>query len=362
MQTTNITLESPIEDLDLRFRTYGVLNRAGLKTVEDITRLSIKELQEIHGLGKVGFVDVLVCLDSLGFRCTDCPYEKYPSLRDIPNLHVRVTSNRMAPPKSITTQLYTCDACHYTFPADTLLDRCPDCGKETVTTIIKLNGRERLTSSPAVRPATEAEIASYERVKKEIEEEDRIAIETQQKEQDMLSRTARFITLLLQHNLTTHDHNMALILGYSFLTTPVEYTKNFIMSVLNPCEDLSGFGSVTLSSIVDRYYNYRKAFTSDMQTEKSSFGDMEFHELYSKTWPEGVYLTDAERLLPDVTTLNADTPALNFMKYFNDGEQVICLHTPNLGNVRKIPYKEIAENPSEAYRAFLRDWYNMLCE
>lgn len=80
--------------------------------------------------------------------------------------------------------LYTCDACHYTFPAEeynmflerSTVDRCPDCGKATVTAKITINGRERLTSSPAVRPAIEEEIASYERLKKEIEEEDRITL------------------------------------------------------------------------------------------------------------------------------------------------------------------------------------------
>ena len=42
---------------------------------------------------------------------------------------------------------YFCDACHYCFEYSTLPDRCPDCGKT------------QWHEKPAVRPATEKEIA-----------------------------------------------------------------------------------------------------------------------------------------------------------------------------------------------------------
>ena len=44
-------------------------------------------------------------------------------------------------------KLYTCNACRYTFPAESLPDRCPDCGKT------------QWHENPAVRPATKKEIA-----------------------------------------------------------------------------------------------------------------------------------------------------------------------------------------------------------
>mgnify|MGYP001861453745 FL=1 len=55
---------------------------------------------------------------------------------------------------------YFCDACHYCFTAEMLLDRCPDCGKQEV------HGR------PAVRAATEAEIINYRRIQMELKEEE----------------------------------------------------------------------------------------------------------------------------------------------------------------------------------------------
>ena len=29
----------------------------------------------------------------------------------------------------MSKEIYTCDACHYTFEAETGCDQCPDCGK-----------------------------------------------------------------------------------------------------------------------------------------------------------------------------------------------------------------------------------------
>ena len=55
---------------------------------------------------------------------------------------------------------YFCDACHYCFTAEMLLDRCPDCGNQEV------HGR------PAVRAAKEAEIIDYRRIQMELNEEE----------------------------------------------------------------------------------------------------------------------------------------------------------------------------------------------
>lgn len=60
-----------------------------------------------------------------------------------------------------------CDACHYIFNAELVSHskyeipkRCPDCGKMVVHT--------ETGTTPAVRAATDAEIAEYERYQREI--------------------------------------------------------------------------------------------------------------------------------------------------------------------------------------------------
>lgn len=55
---------------------------------------------------------------------------------------------------------YFCDACHFCFEADALLDRCPDCGKQIHN------------EKPAVRAATAKEVAEYIKIKNELENED----------------------------------------------------------------------------------------------------------------------------------------------------------------------------------------------
>ena len=64
--------------------------------------------------------------------------------------------------------LYTCNACRYTFPAETLPDRCPDCGKATANVKVCIGGKNILRSVPAIRESTDTEAAEYERIKKEI--------------------------------------------------------------------------------------------------------------------------------------------------------------------------------------------------
>lgn len=48
-----------------------------------------------------------------------------------------------------------CDVCHYCFEAESLPDRCPDCGKTVYQ------------NRPAIRPATEKEVQDLLRTKDE---------------------------------------------------------------------------------------------------------------------------------------------------------------------------------------------------
>ena len=79
--------------------------------------------------------------------------------RSIQSLEMTTSKNRME--LSMTKYMYYCNACHYCFGADALPDRCPDCGKQIHN------------SSPAVRPATDQEIADYIRIQKEIKNDEK---------------------------------------------------------------------------------------------------------------------------------------------------------------------------------------------
>lgn len=62
---------------------------------------------------------------------------------------------------NVIETLYYCCVCHYIFPAAVLLERCPDCGKDV------------LDGDSAVRPANEKEIVEYQRIQRELAEENK---------------------------------------------------------------------------------------------------------------------------------------------------------------------------------------------
>ncbi|MCI5511374.1 MAG: hypothetical protein MR436_13335 [Eubacterium sp.] len=59
-----------------------------------------------------------------------------------------------------TISYYFCDACHFCFKASIFPGRCPDCGKRMIGIL------------PAVRMATNREIADYIRIREELDAED----------------------------------------------------------------------------------------------------------------------------------------------------------------------------------------------
>ena len=58
---------TPIDDLDLRVRTYNCLKHAGVNTVEDLVNMTWEEFIRIRNLGKKSAEEVLFKLEQLGF-------------------------------------------------------------------------------------------------------------------------------------------------------------------------------------------------------------------------------------------------------------------------------------------------------
>ena len=47
----------------------------------------------------------------------------------------------------MSKKIYTCDACHYTFEAETGCDQCPDCGKKRVRPCRQSKNRRNIWSA-----------------------------------------------------------------------------------------------------------------------------------------------------------------------------------------------------------------------
>lgn len=64
--TQQRVLEMTIEDLDLSVRSYNCLKRAGIHTVEDLTKKSSDEMLKVRNLGKKSLDEVIKKLEDLG--------------------------------------------------------------------------------------------------------------------------------------------------------------------------------------------------------------------------------------------------------------------------------------------------------
>ena len=64
-------LEMTIEDMDLSVRSYNCLKRAGISTVEDLTKKSESDLAKVKNLGKRSLDEVAAKLESFGLSLRD---------------------------------------------------------------------------------------------------------------------------------------------------------------------------------------------------------------------------------------------------------------------------------------------------
>ena len=56
-----------IEDMDLSVRSFNCLKRAGINTVEDLTRRSKDDMLKVRNLGLKSLEEVIQKLESFGF-------------------------------------------------------------------------------------------------------------------------------------------------------------------------------------------------------------------------------------------------------------------------------------------------------
>ncbi len=57
-----------IEELDLSVRSYNCLKRAGIHTVEDLTRKTEEDMLKVRNLGKKSLEEVIKKIHDLGFE------------------------------------------------------------------------------------------------------------------------------------------------------------------------------------------------------------------------------------------------------------------------------------------------------
>ena len=69
--TKKKVLEMSIEDMDLSVRSYNCLKRAGIHTIEDLTKKSEDDMLKVRNLGRKSLDEVIAKLRSYGFDFKD---------------------------------------------------------------------------------------------------------------------------------------------------------------------------------------------------------------------------------------------------------------------------------------------------
>ena len=253
--------------------------------------------------------------------------------------------------------VYTCDACLYTFSAENFPERCPDCGKETVARRLSVDGRTIIRSYPAVRPATETEIVQYEAVQAEIAEEEAAA----NKSESRISDLKGMVEKLDQYQMTLDERNFALVLWFELHESPTEYLIPTLEQALRGDDS---------ARVVRFYQDMRRTFTSKIGDDRWA--------LQRAGLSEPFFISDSDWEADGEDSDEKDGsqsesgwyrpvrpkragPALQTLYRFRpDSDVFLPNKTPNLGNLRRIDLKKIAEEPSAEFLRFLADWRNSL--
>ena len=222
--------------------------------------------------------------------------------------------------KGEQTMICTCDACHYTFYADTLPFRCPDCGKEQIHRRVS----ERIIPSPAVRVATGEETAWFENVQRELSSENNLE--------------------RLSDGMTGDEYNWSLIMLFLHPMPKTRDARLALASYLSAIRQDS-------ERAFEMYPTIRRMFTQKINADRAALKEADIAEPV-------IMPAEKER----IEHWNAYGSALRVLYQFKpDTDAHPFLNAPpNLGNVRRIDLKKIAFEPTAAYLQFLLDWENSL--
>ena len=268
--------------------------------------------------------------------------------------------------------LFTCDNCHYTFEADFIPTSCPDCGKDTYNHKVG----QRIVSLACIRPATEGELAQYEKVQQEIKSERKIEtannsfteklkmlgepyfgnpledmdededsaitpddrsdnVETDvNKENSMDENEEVSLYPPDPYNLPIREHNFALMVIYYLKQMGRFYGKQDLEKMIM---------STDVDEKVALYKNVKKIFTCGINDEER--GIEKPYRVNKEIW-------------------NAATPALKTLYAFRQDDDFKRLmgDVPNRGNIKRIDLEKLATEPSEGFMRFMTELYNGIKE
>lgn len=212
------------------------------------------------------------------------------------------------------TMICTCDNCHYTFASDTLPLSCPDCGKASINRRIDT----RIISAPAVREATNAEVAWYEETQKDL---------------DVAEKRKETMKALDSYGMIDDEYNWAMVMLFTHSLPTTEEALNLMRTQLRT-------SLKDPKNALGHYQMVRRIFTNNISNDRKELEKAGKHEPFSVAGMNG----DGEMVLDG--SIDDNGPALSILYRFRPYD---TLSVPTLWNLRRIDLKKIAEDPSAGY-------------
>lgn len=213
-------------------------------------------------------------------------------------------------------------------------DHCPDCCKEKINRRVGTVGT-KIIESPAVREATRQEYEWYEDMRREA------AVAERRK---TMLNINNFKFSFDGSGMTDDEYNWAMVMLFEWLNSPKPKTEEARNMMLF-------FFRQTFSNpekLLEHYVHIRREFNSDIINDRNRLKSEERHEPFA-----GVTCMNDDGEFELIEDIDDYGPALSVLYRFRLDEIHSFLHTPNIGDLRKIDLKKIAEEPSAAYSQFL---------
>ena len=150
---------------------------------------------------------------------------------------------------------------------------------------------------------------------------------------------------LKNYDLPPNDYNMALMLLFYFRTTSNEHVA-FALDQLLHGERSKGDSSSGTDRIYKTYIGVKRYFTSSLNEERRRAGSNDTVEVASYTEKDSA---------ANILLMFREDPEKEMLREVFGG-------APNLGNVRRVDCRQIADKPGKGYISFLSDWIDSLGE
>ena len=65
---SKVNKSKPLDELELSVKTYNCLSRAGVNTIDDLTRMTASDMMRVRNLGRRSLEEVISKMELMGYK------------------------------------------------------------------------------------------------------------------------------------------------------------------------------------------------------------------------------------------------------------------------------------------------------